>query len=115
MYGSKREQLVDGLIRLATTPFLALAPVGPAAGGSVLLLCVVLFLLAATAVGGATRVMEALFGEDGLLLDVSRSLLLAELRADRLEGKSGKYRLTSPSLALRDRGAGRRLIGVRRK
>jgi hypothetical protein len=115
VYVSKREELADGLIRLAATPFLAMAPVGPGAGGSVFLLLVVLFLIAATTVAGASAVMSALFGENGLVYDVERAALLAGVRADRAKGESRKYRLTNPSPRLRDRGADRRLIGVRRK
>jgi hypothetical protein len=113
MTASKYEAMADGFLRLAVVPFLAVAPVGPAAGGSVFLLLVVLFLIAVMTVGGVSRLMEALFGEGGLLCDLGRTGTLLRVKNDRAEGL--RVRVTHPSAALVARGAVGRVRGVRVK
>jgi hypothetical protein len=108
---TKREELFDGLIRLATVPVLLVAPVGAPSGGGTLLLVFVLFLVFANTLAGVSRVLESLFGEDGLVCDLGRASAVAALRGDRAVGV--RVRVTKPSRALRDRGAVGRVRGVR--
>jgi hypothetical protein len=70
---------------------------------------VALALLVACAVNGwqgGRRVMEALFGDEGLLLDFGRHLELRYVRRERRDRPPGeRVRTTNPSRKLRDRGA----------
>ncbi len=64
---------------------------------------------------GVQNVMEALFGDEGLICDLTRYWDRSTARADRAAGPRGRgLRLSHPSPALQQRGAERRLRNTRR-
>jgi hypothetical protein len=89
----------------------SVAPLPLSAAGKLATTAAVVAVVGVNVILGVCRVMEACFGEDGLLCDLDRRLTLACLRRDREEGDPvRRFRLTNPSEALRKRGATRRQV-----
>lgn len=107
----KIEQLVAGLCLVGTVVATWFLPVGTFHWAAVVALTACNIV---TMWNGVQWVMEALFGDEGLVLDFGRWLELRDVREARAKSpRERRFRSTNPSARLVRRGAERRVRNTR--